>query len=93
MTMHKLLTSATVVLSLAAGQFATTSAASAGEYRGYRSHSAPRFVAPRPHYDYGHRPRRDRTGDAVGAAILGIGALIVGAAIADAARNKRRHYD
>jgi hypothetical protein len=43
----------------------------------------------RPQYAYPER-RRDRGGKAAAAAILGIGALIVGAAIADAARREHR---
>jgi hypothetical protein len=47
----------------------------------------------RPHHAPYRQHRRDRTGDAVGAAVLGIGALIIGAAIADSARKSRHRYD
>lgn len=91
----KTLTSAIVGASLLVGQIGVASSASAGDrHRTYRAFDhAPRFVdrAPR-HYGYGFHQerRRDRTGDAVAGVVLGIGALIVGAAIADAARNKHR---
>ena len=97
----KALTSAIVGASLLVGQIGLASPASAGDrHRSYRPYDhAPRFVdrAPR-HYGYGyqHERHRDRTGDAVAGVVLGIGALIVGAAIADAARNKHRaprHYE
>jgi hypothetical protein len=92
----KLATSALVAVGLVAGQLATSASASAewrqrgyGYDRGYGYRAPP----PKPYYGYRQERRRDRTGDAVGAVVLGLGALIVGAAIADAARNKRRHYD
>jgi hypothetical protein len=44
------------------------------------------YGRPGPRFDH----RRDHTGRAVGAAVVGIGALIVGAAIADAARRERQ---
>ncbi len=101
-SLRKVATSAVVAVSLIAGQLATSVSASADGLRhrgpgwGYRG-PAPRHVAPPPprHYGYGHSGhRRDRSGDAVGAAILGIGALIVGSAIAEAARkNRHRDYD
>ena len=97
-SLRKVATAAVMAASLVAGEIAVSTSASAGEWRHrgtYGRDAGPRHVAP--HYGYGnnhHKPRRDRTGDAVGAAIVGIGALIVGAAIADAARNGRhRNYD
>lgn len=75
-----------------------STAASAGDWR-YRHPDygyAPRYGyhAPVPRHDYGpppaHHHRRDRTGEAVAGAILGLGAVIVGAAIVDAARHERR---
>jgi hypothetical protein len=80
------------VLATQAATFATSAEAyDRGGRRGYGHHR------PYASHGYGYRPhyaapaRRDRTGDAIGAAILGIGALIVGATIADAARNRRHH--
>lgn len=77
-----------------------TASAKADGYRpyGYSQHRqvAPRQVAPFRHSAPAPRHHgRDRTGDAVGAAVIGIGALIVGAAIADAARRERneRRYE
>lgn len=82
----------------------TTSIASADGWRrqhgGYGGYGRS-YGHPRPAYGYGYgyaapqqHHRRDRTGRAVGAAVLGIGALIVGAAIADAARRDRqRSYE
>jgi hypothetical protein len=82
------------VLATQAATFATSAEAyDRGGRRGYGHHR------PYASYGYNHRPhyaapvRRDRTGDAIGAAILGIGALIVGATIADAARKNRRYND
>jgi hypothetical protein len=81
---------------------ASLSTASAGDYRYSNPHYgyAPRYGyhAPVPRHDYGPPPvrhhRRDRTGEVVAGAILGLGAVIVGAAIVDAARHGRRHrYD
>ncbi len=79
---------------LVASVAAFASAAEAGDWdgrgRGHYRHAPPPVVR------YDHRPyapqhdRRDHRSDRVGAAVLGIGALIVGAAIADAARRERR---
>lgn len=60
-----------------------------GHHRPYAGYGAG---YGRHHYAPPVRHKRDRSGDAVGAAILGIGALIIGAAIADGAR-KQRYYD
>ncbi|NOU07081.1 MAG: hypothetical protein HOO99_12965 [Hyphomicrobiaceae bacterium] len=103
--LSKTVTSVAVVASLIAGQaVVVASPAAASEAPLYEapqsSRGYKRYVAPR-HYEpqraYGHRPhgpvRRDRSGDAVGAAILGIGAVIIGAAIADAHRKQRRGHD
>jgi hypothetical protein len=92
----KIATSAVVATALLVGQLATSATAHAGSYRsrGFDRHYGYHAPAPRPYYGYRHQaPRRDRSGDAVAGVVLGLGALIVGAAIADAARNKRRHYD
>lgn len=90
----KVVTSALVGLSLVAGQVAIATTASASDY-GYRHHRPlPRHVEQAPrHYGYHREQRRDRAGDAVAGIVLGIGALIVGAAIADAARHKNRTRD
>lgn len=92
----KTLTSAIVGVSLLVGQIGVASTASAGDHRnrGYRAYDhAPPYVdrAPR-HFGHGfhHERRRDRTGEAVAGVVLGIGALIVGAAIADSARKAHR---
>jgi hypothetical protein len=98
MTLKKLATTAAVTLGLLASHAAMfTSAAEARDHHGWRKGYDRPYAAyghgrhqPQP-YHYGQR--RDRSGDAVGAAILGIGALIVGAAIADAARKKRHSYE
>ena len=72
--------------------------AKADGYRAYGHHRpvAPRYVEPPRVYLPPQRQHhgRDHRGDAIGAAILGLGALVVGAAIADAARrehNERRY--
>ena len=98
-SLSKTVTSVAVAASLIAGQAVTlASDASAAEWR-HRGHTrhvapAPRHYAPYRGDRYGyHGPRRDHTGDAVAGAILGIGALIVGSAIADAHRKKRYHDD
>lgn len=93
----KVLTSCVVGVSLIAGPVAVATTSAAADH-GYRSHRpVPRYVAPPPrHYGYRYEGRRDHTGDAVAGMVLGIGALIVGAAIADAARHKNRtreHYE
>lgn len=96
MSRTRMATTAAAVAGLLAGQLAIfTAPATAGDWGHPRygsAHPVPRQVAPPRHYGYGHQaPRhRDRSGDAVAGAILGIGALIVGAAIADAARHERR---
>lgn len=88
----------TIALTVVAGAVALTSqvtAASADGWRhgGHRSYGyAPTYGyhAPVPR-DYHYPPRRrDRSGDAVAGAILGVGAVIVGAAIADAIRRDRQ---
>ncbi len=94
-----------VAVAIATGMLASevslfASAAHADPYR-YRGHGNDRPVGPR-HFDHRRFPEprpqpyhdrrehhRDRTGDAVAATVLGIGALIVGSAIADAARRNR----
>lgn len=94
MLIRRLVPSALVAVSLIAGQLATAATASANDYRRFaQPNHGPRHVEPRRSYDYGQHKRRDRTGEAVAGVVLGIGALIVGAAIADAARNKHRNYD
>ena len=96
MPVSKVVTALVVSGSLLAGQTVAASNASAREFRngGYtQRHYAP---APR-HYAPQHRGYRshgrDRTGDAVAATILGLGALIVGSAIANAHKSKRYHDD
>lgn len=95
-TFPKALTSLAVAGSMIAGQaVALSSDAAAREFRGrgdgHRYHApAPRRYEPRY---YGHGHRRDRKGDAVAATILGLGAVIIGAAIADAHKNRRDRYD
>lgn len=104
-SLPKTITAIAVAGTLIAGQaVGLASQASAGDWRhrdGVR-HSAPasRHYEPRRIYGHGshrleHRGpvHRDRSGDAVAGAILGIGALIVGAAIADAHRKQRQHDD
>lgn len=93
-SLKKIATTVAVTAGLLASNAALfASSAQAGDY-GWRRHGGHH----RPYAAYNHGrhqyapARRDRTGDAVGAAVLGIGALIIGAAIADAARNKRRAY-
>jgi hypothetical protein len=86
---------------LAAQPVLTTGAAADGWRRhhqdGWRqdrpAHRDRSYGWGRPYEPPVRHQRRDRTGDAVGAAVLGIGALIIGAAIADAARRERRAYD
>ena len=69
------------------------SSAHADPYR-HRRHvydrPLPRHVEAPRHFPREHHRehRRDRTGDAVAATVLGLGALIIGTAIADAARRK-----
>jgi hypothetical protein len=94
--LHKFAVTVATVTALAATQLLSAATASARDghygYRGDRpGYGRPDFRRhePRP---YPREHRRDRTGDAVVGTIIGIGALIVGAAIADAAR-KQRHYD
>ncbi|HRK19849.1 MAG TPA: hypothetical protein PK970_12890 [Hyphomicrobiaceae bacterium] len=106
----KVLTSLVVAGSMLAGQavvFSSDASAREWRHRGeshrfhkpYSRHYVPRHVTPRhyePRYSYGHRyQRRDRTGDAVAATILGLGAVIIGSAIANAHKNRRDHrsYD
>jgi hypothetical protein len=88
MSMKKIAT-----LSLLVGNAAVLAGSAAADgWRSNRGHerNAPRHVEPFRGYPPVHHDRRDRTGDAVGTAVLGIGALIVGAAIADAAGRERR---
>lgn len=93
----KMLTSLAVAGSMVAGQAVVLSSdASARDWRNRgESHRIykpqPRHYEPR--YSYGHR--RDRTGDAVAATILGLGAVIIGSAIANAHKNRptNRSYD
>jgi hypothetical protein len=91
----KIATTVAVAAGLLASHAAMfASSAQAGDHgwrRGghHRPYAAYNHGYGRHHYA---PARRDRSGDAVGAAVLGIGALIIGAAIADASRNKRRHY-
>jgi hypothetical protein len=96
MALKNIASVAAVAAGLVAGQVGALSSPAAADgwrdHGGYkRHHGGPRYEPyhHRGHVPY-HAPRRDRTGDKVGAAILGIGALIVGAAIADAARRERR---
>lgn len=87
--------SALVGASLIAGQIAVASAAAAADF-GYGSRPArQRHVETAPPRHFGDRRerRRDRAGDAVAGMVLGIGALVVGAAIADAARHNQRTRD
>jgi hypothetical protein len=97
-SIKKIVTTVAVAAGLLASNVAMfTSSAQAGD-NGWRRGGHHRTYAAYNHgygrgYHYAPPVRRDRTGDAVGAAVLGIGALIIGAAIADAARNKRRSYD
>lgn len=98
-SLHKIVLAAATIATVGIGSLST---ASAGDWR-YRNPDygyAPRYGyhAPVPRYDYApppvHHHRRDRTGEAVAGAILGLGAVIVGAAIVDAARHERqRRYD
>lgn len=103
--LSRTITSLTLAASLIAGQALTLatqpSAADWRRHDGMR-HSAPasRHVEPRREYSHGSRRiehrgpvHRDRSGDAVAGAILGIGALIVGAAIADANCKQRQDDD
>jgi hypothetical protein len=83
------------VLAMQAATFATAAEAydrgsrrSIGQHRTYDHRPYATYGQDRRPYLAGHA-RRDRTGDAIGAAILSIGALIVGATIADAARRQR----
>jgi hypothetical protein len=93
--------SAVVGLVVSAGMLASETAlfgtsANADPYRhrgsGY-SRNEPRYFDHRRYTEprhYGRRDHhRDRRGDAVAATVLGLGALIVGAAVADAARRNR----
>ncbi len=92
-----------VAVTIAAGMFASEAAlfataakADPNRQRSYGVHrpSAPRHFDPRPTYEPRHDRReyhRDRNGDAVAATVLGIGALIIGAAMADAARRSGNH--
>ena len=93
--------SGVVATLVATGMLATDAsmlAAKADPY-GKRPYGYDRHVPPPPpHIDhrrvpappYHHRKHRDHTGDAVAATVLGVGALIVGAAIADAARRNQQ---
>lgn len=88
---------ATATISTVAVASLSTAVAGEGYYRHHPEYGyAPRYGyhTPVPRYDYApppvHHHRRDRTGEAVAGAILGIGAVIVGAAIVDAARHERR---
>ena len=98
LSLSKITTAAAVAVALVAGQgMAFVSNAQARDGRHDRIVRGPvseqrRYSEPRRDYGYRHhKERRDHTGDAVVGAILGIGALIVGASIAEAHRNKRYH--
>jgi hypothetical protein len=86
---------ATGMLASEASVFATAAKADSNRHRGHGYDRG--YDRPVQHRQFDNRrypePRReqhrDRTGDAVAATVLGIGALIVGAAVADAARRNR----
>jgi hypothetical protein len=90
---------ATGMLASEASLFATSAKADSNRHRGYGYDRpvAPRHVDNRRYPEPRHDRRehnRDRTGDAVAATVLGIGALIIGAAIADGARrNRNQRHD
>jgi hypothetical protein len=98
--------SLTVVVAVAMGMLASEAAlfatAAQADPNRNRGHGYDRPVAPR-HFDRRSQPEprhdrreqhRDRSGDAVAATVLGLGALIVGAAVSDAARrNRNQRYE
>ena len=108
MSFKRVTTSVAVVLALLSAPIASSGSAFAGggHYRGGYSEDygyaprhyapqygyAPRHYAPQYGYRYHERHHRDRTGDAIGAAVLGIGALIIGSAIANGSRRHHRRY-
>lgn len=82
--------------------FATAAKADPSRHRGYgfmradapRNFDHRRYPEPRPQSFRSRDQHRDRAGDVVAATVLGIGALIVGSAIADAAgRNRDQRYE
>jgi hypothetical protein len=96
MSLKKIFTGTVLAVGVLASNLTSFAASAQASDWGHRGRGHYRPVAPHyrhggyaPQHGYQHE-RRDRSGKAVGAAILGIGALIIGAAIADSARRDRK---